>query len=467
MKKRIWSVVLAVSILIGTVEVPMSSVMASEDIQYQIEAVEDNETVEEVVGDRNESFDEEEMVLKEEDKDEDIATMATGLQKIDYVERAKNNRVYQQEKNGCSITAMSCVEGYVANTGISESEHKAIYNEVKRKNGNGLSANWSSLGYKVADNVTYQTLYDKLLLGNPVIVRKYKKWINSQGEEQVSSHYAVVVGFEDKDHNFKPEVKEFIVMETEKYLKVYYKEHNSDATKGYPESWDNDYDSATRVPLNEWVNYGSHQMTQIVYRTTGMNLTSLKDEPASAFVITSTKPEGNKIKGNAFSIHGSAESNRKIKSIRAGVYQGNNPMFIYTEDNINRYHYSWGSGGDLDDAMKFKSLKEGEYRFELVVTDESEATKSVTSNFTVGAKQNQNNVAKPTIAISSEYTTLGKTSAKRTALLKNPAGAIVGECGMILYDRNKNPIARCSENINNYEKRNIYLMLQIRQVIRI
>ena len=29
MKKRIWSVVLAVSILIGTVEVPMSSVMAS------------------------------------------------------------------------------------------------------------------------------------------------------------------------------------------------------------------------------------------------------------------------------------------------------------------------------------------------------------------------------------------------------------------------------------------------------
>jgi len=363
-------------------------------------------------------------------------TSGSSLKKLDYTEQAKNNRVYMHEKSSCSIASIASVEAYVTNTGLSSEDQKNVYYEVKGKNGNSLVANWSTLGYEKIVSSDYGTLYQKLVdTGVPVIVHK-------------AGHYAIVVGFEDKNGNSTPESEEFWVMESQKYKKLY---SDSSGSIGYPTVWENSYDTASRVPLNVWERYGGYGIDQIVYRTTGMTLTSIKDEPAKKLSIETTKPEGTLVKGSTFTISGTAKSNAKIQSVIAGVYKGETPAFnVYRNDNIDRYNYSWGAYSDLDNAMQFASLAEGDYTFRLMITDADGRVELVTSNFKVVAKGNQSNVQKPTLSLNTKYNYLDETSVERTAVLKNPSKLKITQGGMVLYDQNRNAIARCVENLSSY-----------------
>ncbi|MBR3769217.1 MAG: InlB B-repeat-containing protein [Lachnospiraceae bacterium] len=376
-----------------------------------------------------------EMEVATEEVSEECETVAsTKLKKLDFAERAKTNRVYMHESAGCSIASIASVEGYVANVGLTSEDQKNLYYEVKSKNKNSKEANWTLLGYKSVSmsSPDYQQLYQKMVDTNlPVIVHR-------------PGHYAVAVGFEDKNGNGTPESNEFLVMESQKYEKLYEKGY------GYPTEWENKYDTGSKIPLNVWENRGG-KINQIVYRTTGMEITSIKDEPAKKLTIDITKPDGYLTKGSTFTISGTVKSNYKIYLVIAGVYQGDTPVFTYSNSNIDRYNYTFGAYSELDNAMKFASLSEGDYTFRFIVTDADGVTKVEASDFTVVARANQNKVEKPTLALNTKYNALSETSVTRTAVLKNPSKAKISQAGMVLYDHDKNVLARCVENFNKYD----------------
>lgn len=175
-----------------------------------------------------------------------------------------------------------------------------------------------------------------------------------------------------------------------------------------------------------------------------------KDEPAEKMSIEITKPEGTLTKGSSFTVSGTVKSNEKILIVMASVYQGDKPVFTYSKSDIDRYNYSFGAYSELDSAMKFSSLSEGDYTFRLMVTDESGKVEAEASDFTVVARANQNKVEKPTLALNTKYNDLSETSVIRTAVLKNPSKAKISQAGMVLYDQNKNVLARCVENFDKY-----------------
>jgi len=378
---------------------------------------------------------------------EEVAPMASSLDSFNFIERAKANRVYMRESSSCAIASVASIEAYVANIGLSEEEQKSVYEEVKRKNG-GLYAYWWKMGYVSVSTSDYNALYQKLKeTQKPVVVHR------TTG----GSHYSVVVGFEDKNNNSIPEANEFLVMESQKRIRIY------DGAVGYIDSWHNNYGEASKVPLNEWQAYAgwnkntnqpiynwNAKFDQIVYRTSGMTLDSLKDEPAESLKIVSTKPEGNLTKGSTFTITGYVESNNKIGLINAGIYQGSKAICTFGDSDFKRYRYSWGAHTDLDNAMMFSTLEEGDYEFRIMVTDAGGVVETLVSKFTVVAKKNQSNVQTPTLSLNNKFDYLDETSAERTALLKNPGKQKISQSGMVLYDQNKNEIARCSENLNSY-----------------
>lgn len=371
-----------------------------------------------------------------------FSNQASALKKIDYLERAKRTRVYMTEKNGCSIASIACVEAYVNGTDVTDTDNDIVYQEIKQYNKGLLSAQWPQLGYQSVKKETkllYQELYEQLLAtGLPVIVSRVGSY----------PHYSVVVGFEDLNGNLCPDSNEFLVMESQKYQKLY------EGGEGYPTAWRDNYDTGSRIPLNIWEKHDcANGITQICYRTTGTGLTSLKDEPlVSELEVTCTKPEGELIKGNTFSISGRVQSNNRITSVSASILNSSGTIVCTKTVYPNRYNYSWGSPSEIDNEMKFKSLGVGNYSFRLIVQDEANKNKKINSTFSIVEKKDIVQNKKPTMILNSSKNTLDEISATRTAVIKNPSGAKVSEGGMILYNSENMVIDRCWESLNSYDK---------------
>ncbi len=438
--KRLLAWILVVMMCMTDLGYVRAETVSGNDVETEIEETSNSENqVNETVSENQiyETISENEVVKKS-----DSILALSVLKKIDYVERAKNNRVYMQESAGCSIASVACVEAYVVGTGVTESDNEAVYYEIKRYNDNSKEMNWSKVGWNsvsVSGDTKYQKLYDKLVAtGLPVVIHR---------KDTASGHYAVVVGYEDKNGDSIPQNTEFLVLESQKYERLY------DNEFGYDKDWEKNYDHASRVPLNEWESYCSGNFNQICWRESGVTLTSLRDDPlVSKLIVTCTKPEGELIRGNSFSIIGSVQSNKKITKVQATIFTAGGGIKYTKAVSPNKYNYSWGSPSILDNEMKFKELSTGDYSFELRAWDESGAEKAVTSRFKVIEKQNVVANQKPTIILNDSKNTLSETAAVRTAVVKNPNGSKVSEGGMILYNEAGTAIARCSEALNQYEK---------------
>lgn len=197
------------------------------------------------------------------------------------------------------------------------------------------------------------------------------------------------------------------------------------------------------------INGVTHMTSVDSFTTTGTSTPTV-----SQIDINCNKPEGNLIRGDYFTIAGTAKSNVKLKNITVIVSSADGKAVKFSKSiSLDDFSYQWGAYSELDNAMKFSTLEEGSYSFLLSVTDESGASKSVNSSFTIVAKQNQGNVEKPSLSLQTDKNYVDETSVCRTALITNPGKVKISEAGMVLYDSRHNIIAKCSENLNHYDSK--------------
>ena len=106
---------------------------------------------------------------------------------IDMSAEVLNSRTNQQVSGDCAVVSMATVEAFM-HRATSTADKKTVYNALVSKNGDNDYAYWSNCGYVSYDSINWDTVYDQLACGYPVIV--HRPAVGSKAQ-----HWAVVAGY--------------------------------------------------------------------------------------------------------------------------------------------------------------------------------------------------------------------------------------------------------------------------------
>lgn len=366
--------------------------------------------------------------------------------------RIKNIPYYPQigslHSGDCGISSIAMIEAQAR--GLKASDYREVWESIYNANNRSL---WLSgtmeYTYYTPIDTSLESIYNELEKGKPVLIRR-------------PNHWSVVVGYSGSATQL--EKSGFVVYHTRTYAhyspdgEYEARENAKRATDDELTPYSNNEECKT---LSDWY---AGDLESAFVRKSGVPdqyFDSFKDEPqVSKLTIDATSmPSGKLYRGDTFSVAGKIQSNSKIKSVTVSIVNRKTALSgAITEAGLptctikpDKYNYSFAGFSEIDNAMTFKTLGEGEYTYIIVAKDEGGTTKKVTSDFYIVVKENQTNIVLPTIALHDKYNFLDETSAERTAVIKNPSKKKITEGGMFIYDQNGVAIGKCTETLNKYD----------------
>lgn len=261
---------------------------------------------------------------------------------IDMSAEVLNSRTNQQVSGDCAVVSMATVEAFM-HRATSTADKKTVYNALVSKNGDNDYAYWSNCGYVSYDSINWDTVYDQLACGYPVIV--HRPAVGSKAQ-----HWAVVAGYKGSTTTLQKD--KFVIVD------VY---HGTGGTDIYTSaSWA----SGTTID-------------RMVTRKNGIAVTSL-----SGIKLAINHPAVVHPYGAGHGVFGYITSNTTLTSVQVMVTNlstGSNMINKTVNPNAKSY-----SLFDLDSEITFAKYPEGEY-FYTVIANTATGSASAQYYFTIDA----------------------------------------------------------------------------------
>lgn len=243
---------------------------------------------------------------------------------IDFSAQVLNSRINQKVDYDCAVVSMATVEAYLYGA-TSSAGKTAVYNALVSKNGNNNYANWSKCGYVSYDSINWDTVYDQLACGYPVIVHR-------PATASKVEHWAVVAGYKGSATTLEKD--KFVIVD------VY---HGTGGKDIYTSAaW------ATGTSIN-----------RMVTRKNGIVLTSL-----SGIRMAINTPAVVHPYGEGHGVLGYIAANENLTSVQLMVTNlstGSNMFNKTVTPNAKSYLLF-----DLDSQVTFRSWPEGEYYYTVI-----------------------------------------------------------------------------------------------------
>lgn len=252
------------------------------------------------------------------------------------------SRTNQQVSSDCAVVSMATVEAYMHGA-TSAADKKTVYNALVSKNGDNDYAYWSNCGYVSYDSINWDTVYDQLACGYPVIVHRPATGSKSQ-------HWAVVAGYKGSTTTLQKD--KFVIVD------VYHGTGGTDI-----------YTSAA------WASGTS--IDRMVTRKNGIAVTSL-----SGIKLAINHPAVVHPYGVGHGVLGYITSNTTLTSVQVMVTNlstASNMINKTVTPNAKSY-----SLYNLDSEITFAKYPEGEY-FYTVIANTATGSASAQYYFTIDA----------------------------------------------------------------------------------
>lgn len=261
---------------------------------------------------------------------------------IDLSSQVLKSRINQQVSGDCAVVSMATVEAYLYGA-TTTAEKNTVYNALVSKNGDNDYAYWSNCGYVSYSSINWDTVYDQLSRGYPVLVHRPAVGSKSQ-------HWAVVAGY--KGSTTTLEEDKFVIVD------VYHGTGSTDI-----------YTSAS------WASGTS--IDRMVTRKNGIALTSL-----SGIRMAINHPAAVHTYGEGHGVYGYITSDTNLTSVQlmiTNLTAGSNMYNKTVTPNAKSYLLY-----NLDSEVTFASWPEGEY-FYTVIAKTATGSKSYQKYFTIDA----------------------------------------------------------------------------------
>ena len=252
------------------------------------------------------------------------------------------SRTNQQVSGDCAVVSMATVEAYMHGA-TSTADKKTVYNALVSKNGDNDYAYWSNCGYVSYDSINWDTVYDQLACGYPVIVHRPATGSKAQ-------HWAVVAGY--KGSTTTLDKNKFVIVD------VY---HGTGGTDIYTSAA---WASGTTID-------------RMVTRKNGIAVTGL-----SGIKIAINHPAVVHPYGEGHGVFGYVSSNATLTSVQVMVTNlstGSNMINKTVKPNAKSYLLY-----NLDSEITFAKYPEGEY-FYTVIANTATGSASAQYYFTIDA----------------------------------------------------------------------------------
>lgn len=243
---------------------------------------------------------------------------------IDFSAQVLKSRINQQVSQDCPVVAMATIEAYLYGA-TSSADRTTVYNALVSKNGAKVGANWSNCGYVYHSSINWDTVYDQLACGYPVIVHR-------PATAKKKQHWAVVAGYKGSATTLEKD--KFVIVD------VYLGTGGTDI-----------YTSAA------WATGTS--IDKMVTRKNGIVLTSL-----SGIRMAINAPAVVHPYGVGHGVYGYITANENLTSVQLMVTNlstGSNVFNKTVTPNAKSYLLF-----DLDSQVTFKSWPEGEYYYTVI-----------------------------------------------------------------------------------------------------
>jgi len=261
---------------------------------------------------------------------------------IDLSSQVLKSRINQQVSGDCAVVSMATTEAYLHGATTTE-EKNLVYNALVSKNGDNDYAYWSNCGYVSHSSINWDTVYDQLSRGYPVLV--HRPAVGSKAQ-----HWAVVAGY--KGSTTTLEKGKFVIVD------VYRGNNGTDI-----------YTSAS------WASGTS--IDRMVTRKNGLALTSL-----SGIRMAINHPATVHPYGEGHGVYGYITSNTNLTSVQlmiTNLTTGSNMYNKTVTPNAKSYLLY-----NLDSEVTFAKWPEGEYYY-TVIAKTATGSKSYQKYFTIDA----------------------------------------------------------------------------------